>query len=207
MWYLSGKHECISLSVLSVAQVYLPAVAKYFKGFSLADHTLPTHPQPTWQKTVQSPISSTTWLMEIKEEGLRPTKNLRQRRPGQTNGQTYSLSIILGFTLTWFRCLHLPTYPHLHQIQLQHRNAFSNVTGSTNISASWETLNKPLICILPNLARVKSHWYYFHCFYFHCFYSSLSMVAQWNEPEWGLSNHRRQNTSSSSLRQYRFPTG
>ena len=44
------ENKCISLSTLPVAQVQFPAVAEYFKGFSLADCTLPTRPEPAWQK-------------------------------------------------------------------------------------------------------------------------------------------------------------
>jgi len=43
------------------------------KIFSLADHTLPTHPEPAWQKMAQSPLNSTTHSVDIKEEGLRRT--------------------------------------------------------------------------------------------------------------------------------------
>jgi len=35
-----------SLSVLPVAHVQFPAMAEYFKGFFLADHTLPTRLEP-----------------------------------------------------------------------------------------------------------------------------------------------------------------
>jgi len=45
---------------LSVSQVQFPAAAEYFKKFSLADHTLPTRPEPAWQKMAQSPVSGTT---------------------------------------------------------------------------------------------------------------------------------------------------
>jgi len=41
-----------SLSVLPVARVQFPATAEYFKSrdVSLADRTLPTRPEPAWQK-------------------------------------------------------------------------------------------------------------------------------------------------------------
>jgi len=35
-------------------------MVEYFKGFSLADHTLPTYPEPAWQKMAQSPLNGIT---------------------------------------------------------------------------------------------------------------------------------------------------
>jgi len=48
LFYMSNFN---SMSVLPVARVQFPVMVKYFKGFSLADHTLPTHLKPVWQKT------------------------------------------------------------------------------------------------------------------------------------------------------------
>jgi len=49
------ENECISLSVLSWPWYY------YRPGrLSPADHTLPTHPKPVWQKIAQSPINGPT---------------------------------------------------------------------------------------------------------------------------------------------------
>ena len=54
-----------SLSVLPVARVRFPAMA----DFSLADHTLPTRPEPAWQKMAQSPLNDTTQPVDSEEEG------------------------------------------------------------------------------------------------------------------------------------------
>ena len=45
-----------SLFFITVAQVRFPATA----DFSLADHALPTRPEPAWQKMAQSPLNETT---------------------------------------------------------------------------------------------------------------------------------------------------
>jgi len=37
--------------------------------FSLADHTLPTRPEPAWQKMAQSPLNDTTQPVDSEEEG------------------------------------------------------------------------------------------------------------------------------------------
>ena len=58
-----------SLSVLPVARVQFPVTAKYFKGFSLTDRTLPTHPEPAWQKMAQSLLNDTTQPVDSEEEG------------------------------------------------------------------------------------------------------------------------------------------
>jgi len=42
-------------SSLPVVRVQFSATAEYFEAFSLADHTLPTHPEAAWQKITQSP--------------------------------------------------------------------------------------------------------------------------------------------------------
>jgi len=39
------------------------------RDFPLADYTLPTHPEPAWQKMAQSPLNGTTKPVEIEEEG------------------------------------------------------------------------------------------------------------------------------------------
>ena len=62
-----------SLSVLPVARVQFLATAEYFKGFSLADRTLPTRPEPAWQKMAQSPLNDTAQPVDSEEEGRSPT--------------------------------------------------------------------------------------------------------------------------------------
>jgi len=42
--------------LLLVARVQFPAISW---DFSLADYTLPTHPDPVWQKMAQSPLDDT----------------------------------------------------------------------------------------------------------------------------------------------------
>jgi len=44
-------------------------MAELFKGFSLADRTLPTCPKPAWQKMAQSARNGTTQPVDIVEEG------------------------------------------------------------------------------------------------------------------------------------------
>jgi len=39
------------------------------RDFSLADHTLPTRPEPAWQKIAQSPLNDTTQPVDSEEEG------------------------------------------------------------------------------------------------------------------------------------------
>jgi len=58
-----------SLSVFPVARVQFPVTAEYFKDFSLADRTLPTRPEPAWQKMAQSPLNDTTQPVDSEEEG------------------------------------------------------------------------------------------------------------------------------------------
>jgi len=43
------------------------------RDFSLADHTLPTRPEPTWQKTAQSPLNDTAQPVDNEEEGQSST--------------------------------------------------------------------------------------------------------------------------------------
>jgi len=42
------------------------------RDFSLADHTLPTRPEPAWQKIAQSPLNGATQRVDS-EEGRSPT--------------------------------------------------------------------------------------------------------------------------------------
>jgi len=44
-------------------------MASISRDFSLADRTLPTGPEPAWQKMAQSPLNGTTQPVDIKEEG------------------------------------------------------------------------------------------------------------------------------------------
>jgi len=64
-----------SLPVLPVARVRFPAIAEYFKGLSLVDHTLPTRSEPAWQKMDQYPFNGAKQPVEIEEEGRSPTTN------------------------------------------------------------------------------------------------------------------------------------
>jgi len=43
------------------------------RDFSLADHTLPTRPEPAWQKMAQSPLNDTTQPVDSEEEGRSST--------------------------------------------------------------------------------------------------------------------------------------
>jgi len=43
------------------------------RDFSLADHTLPTRPEPAWQKMAQSPLNDTTQPVDNEEEGRSST--------------------------------------------------------------------------------------------------------------------------------------
>jgi len=48
----------------------IPGHGGIFQGiFPLADYTLPTRPEPAWQKMAESPHNSTTQPVDIKEEG------------------------------------------------------------------------------------------------------------------------------------------
>jgi len=63
-----------SLSVLPVARIQFPTTAEHFKGFfSLADHTLPTRPEPAWQKMAQSPLNDAPQPVGSEVEGRSPT--------------------------------------------------------------------------------------------------------------------------------------
>jgi len=48
-------------------------MAEDFKGFFLADHTMPTCSDPVWQKMAQSPLNDTTQPVDINEEGQSST--------------------------------------------------------------------------------------------------------------------------------------
>ena len=69
------ENKCISLSVLPVAQVQFPAMAEYFKGFSLADYILPTRPEPAWQKVAQSPLNGTAQTLKSRRKAEEWTAN------------------------------------------------------------------------------------------------------------------------------------
>jgi len=43
------------------------------RDFCLADRTLPTRPEPAWQKMAQSPLNGTTQPVDSEEEGQCPT--------------------------------------------------------------------------------------------------------------------------------------
>jgi len=47
------------------------------RDFSLADHTLPTHPEPARQKIAQSPFNDTTQPVDSEEKGRSPTTDRR----------------------------------------------------------------------------------------------------------------------------------
>ena len=63
-----------SLSVLPVARVQFLSIPR---NFFLADHTLPTRPEPAWQKMAQSPLNDTTQPLDSEEEGRSPTTDRR----------------------------------------------------------------------------------------------------------------------------------
>ena len=74
------EYECISLSVLSMAQVMIAQweyecnsdVAEVLGDFSLADHTRPIRSEPTWQKMAQSLLYGATQPVDSMEEGRSP---------------------------------------------------------------------------------------------------------------------------------------
>jgi len=55
------------------------------RDFFLADHTLPTRPEPAWHKMAQSPLNGTTQPVNIEEEGRSPTMD-RQLLKGYIYG-------------------------------------------------------------------------------------------------------------------------
>jgi len=71
-----------SRSVLPVARVQFPTMA----DFSLADRTLPTRPEPVWQKMAQSPLNDTTQPVDSEEEGRTPTTGRRWLMEKRWNG-------------------------------------------------------------------------------------------------------------------------
>jgi len=71
------ENECISLSVLSVARIFFPVMVEFLRNFSLADHTLPTRPEPVGQKMAQSPFNGTTKPVDSEEESWNPTTDTR----------------------------------------------------------------------------------------------------------------------------------
>jgi len=66
-----------SLSVLPVAGFNSEPWQSILRDFSLAVHTLPTHPEPAWQKMAQSPLNDTTQPVDSEEEGRSPTTDRR----------------------------------------------------------------------------------------------------------------------------------
>jgi len=54
-----------------------PGFNSISRDFSLAGHTLPTRPEPAWQKMAQSPLSDTAQSVDSEEEGRSPTMNRR----------------------------------------------------------------------------------------------------------------------------------
>ena len=67
-----------SLSVLPVARVQFSATADYFKGiFPGWLHSLPTRPEPAWQKMAQSALNDTTRPVDSEEEGRSSTMDSR----------------------------------------------------------------------------------------------------------------------------------
>jgi len=47
------------------------------RDFTLADHTLPTRPDPAWQKMAQSLLNDATQPVDIEEKGRSPTTDRR----------------------------------------------------------------------------------------------------------------------------------
>jgi len=89
------------LTVCSL-RVLFPTVAEYFTGLFLADHTLPTHPEPTWQRMAQSQFNGTTLPVNIEAEG--PISNHEHSMTEKTGNQQamyvcpiYSLIILNAF--------------------------------------------------------------------------------------------------------------
>jgi len=63
-----------SLSVLPVTRVQFPQPRRSIsRDFHLADRTLPTRPEPAWQKMAQSPLNDTTQPVDSEEEGRNST--------------------------------------------------------------------------------------------------------------------------------------
>jgi len=88
-----------SLSVLAVARVQFPAMVEYFKAFSLADHTLPTRPEPAWQKMAQFPLNGATQPVDSEEEGRSLTMD-RQWLKKTLALRLYKLAFILWISVS-----------------------------------------------------------------------------------------------------------
>ena len=58
----------MDVSVLTLGQVQFLAVAQYFTNNSLADHTLPTCPDPLRQKMAQSPLNGVAHPVDIEDK-------------------------------------------------------------------------------------------------------------------------------------------
>jgi len=67
------ENKCISQSVLPMAWFNSQPWRSISREISLADHTLPTHPESAWQKRAQSPLDGTTQPVDIEEKGRNPT--------------------------------------------------------------------------------------------------------------------------------------
>jgi len=61
---------------LPVTWVQFPGMVEFFKICCLAVHTLPTCPEPAWQKIPQYTFNGTTQPVAIKKEGCSPTMDL-----------------------------------------------------------------------------------------------------------------------------------
>jgi len=69
-WWLSGIAHCLSSLWPRFSSQPRRSISR---DFSLADHTLPTCPEPAWQKTAQSPLNDTTQPVDSEEEDQCPT--------------------------------------------------------------------------------------------------------------------------------------
>ena len=56
----------------------IPGHEKVFQGIFLADHHLPTRPEPAWRKMAQSPFNGTIKFVEIEEEAVSLTMDRRR---------------------------------------------------------------------------------------------------------------------------------
>jgi len=66
---------------VSLDMDYIILIKASYRGisrdFSLADRTLPTRPEPAWQKMARSPLNDTTQPVDSEEEGRSPTMGRR----------------------------------------------------------------------------------------------------------------------------------
>jgi len=69
---ISSLHACLSSLWPGFSSQPQQGISR---DFSLADHTLPTHSEPVWQKMAQSPLNETTQSVDIEEEGQSLTMN------------------------------------------------------------------------------------------------------------------------------------